>query len=286
MNIKLAKIGIIGHGFVGKATDSGFCNDVQKFIVDPKYKTSIQDLRSFDPKYVFVCVPTPMGDEGQQDSRIIEKVIDELTRFCPKALICIKSTVLPSILNKLQSINENIIYNPEFLREKYANEDFVNSEMIILGGNEKIAKKFSKLYLNHSSCKTKHHYFMSLSSASLVKYSINTFLATKVIYFNELHRLFEKLNTGDSWKFFTKVISQDSRVGTSHMDVPGHDGRFGFGGACFPKDSAALMKYAKNIEQDLSVLNAAVKKNNSIRRSYNDLDKREKDQNVSFDDSF
>ena len=172
--MKTKKIGIIGHGFVGKATDAGFCNDVEKFIVDPKYDTSIEDLQSFDPEYVFVCVPTPMGDEGEQDSKIIESVIKDLSIFCPNVLICIKSTVLPSILNNLSKINARIIYNPEFLREKYANEDFINSEMIILGGNKQIAIKFSKLYLNHSLCKTKNHFFMTLSSASLVKYSINT----------------------------------------------------------------------------------------------------------------
>ncbi len=278
------KLGIVGHGFVGKATDHGFNKRVIKFIVDPLLDTSIKDLGDFNPDLVFICVPTPMKSDGGQDSSIIESVFRELTEFCPKAVKVVKSTVLPSILQELKFIDPKVVYNPEFLREKHANEDFINSEMIIFGGDENYSKKVSKAYLMHSSCKSKEHIFTDLETSSLIKYSINTFLASKVIFFNELHNIFNKLNVSDSWESVINIISKDKRIGNSHMNVPGHDGKKGFGGACFPKDSIALIKFAKSLDVNLNSLISTVKINNGIRSEYKELDSRESEQNVSFDD--
>ena len=284
MSDKELKVGIIGHGFVGKATDWGFNVNTSKFIVDPKNGTNIDQLAEFNPELIFVCVPTPMGENGIQDSSIIEAVVQELSVKCPESIIVIKSTVLPSILEKLEKTNTKIIYNPEFLREKHANEDFMNSEMIIFGGDKDIATQVSKFYLDHSRCKTTQHIFLGISSASLVKYSINSFLATKVLFFNEIHDVFNKLKNNDDWKTFIETVSLDKRIGESHMNVPGHDGKKGFGGACFPKDTSALLKYAQDIGVDLDVLKIAINKNNKIRSQYTELGAREKEQNVSFDD--
>lgn len=281
---KLLKMAIVGHGFVGKATDWGFNRNVEKFIVDPLKNTKISDLEKFNPDIVFICVPTPMGEDGSQDSSIIENVMNELNVHCKESIKVVKSTVIPSILEKLHKLDVNLIYNPEFLREKHANLDFENSEMIIFGGKEKISKFVSDAYLNNSRCKTKKHIFLDLKSASLIKYAINSFLASKVIFFNELHSIYEGLNVKDDWESIISAISIDTRVGGSHMNVPGHDGRKGFGGACFPKDSLALIKYAENQNLDLSLLKNVVKKNNQIRSQYKELDARELEQNVSFDD--
>ena len=188
------------------------------------------------------------------------------------------------MLDELKKIDPKIVYNPEFLREKHANEDFVNSEMIIFGGDRNISTQVSNAYLRHSRCKTKEHIFTDLKTASFIKYSINTFLASKVIFFNELHSVYEKLDVKDTWESVVNIISKDLRIGNSHMNVPGHDGRKGFGGACFPKDSLALIKYADSIGMNLNSLISVVKINNKIRSEYKDLDLRESEQNISFDD--
>ena len=281
---KKLKLGIVGHGFVGKATDWGFNKRISKFIVDPLLKTSISDLQDFEPEIVFICVPTPMDDDGSQDSSIIENVIKELIIYCPNAIKVIKSTVLPSLLDELHNLDSKLIYNPEFLREKHANLDFVNSDMIIFGGDRNISTQVSNAYSRHSRCRTKEHIFTDLKTASFIKYSINTFLASKVIFFNELHSIYEKLEVKDSWESIVSVISKDSRIGDSHMNVPGHDGRRGFGGACFPKDTVALIKFAKSLDIDLDALISIVKINNKIRSEYSDLDSRESEQDISFDD--
>ena len=128
-----------------------------------------------------------MNDDGSQDSSIIENVVKDLALYCPNAIKVVKSTVLPSLLSELHKLDSKLIYNPEFLREKHANLDFVNSDMIIFGGDRNISTQVSNAYLNHSRCKTKEHIFTDLETASFIKYSINTFLASKVLFFNELH---------------------------------------------------------------------------------------------------
>ena len=136
MKKKKIKIGIIGYGFVGKATANGFNKDVEKAIIDPKKKTTVSDLKNFNPDICFICVPTPMSKEGSIDSSIVESVVKEIKLNCPKTLIVIKSTVIPKVLAELEEINKNIIYNPEFLREKHADYDFKNSPMLIFGGKK------------------------------------------------------------------------------------------------------------------------------------------------------
>ena len=281
---KKLKLAIIGYGFVGKATDQGFNKRVTKYIVDPLLNTSIEELKDFKPEIVFICVPTPMNDDGSQDASIISSVTNDLSKYCPKAIKVVKSTVLPSILDELRVLDANLIYNPEFLREKHANYDFIKSDMIIFGGDRNVSTEVSKAYLRHSRCETKEHIFTDLKTASLIKYAINTFLASKVIFFNELNSIFNKLETSDDWDTVINIISRDKRIGDSHMQVPGHDGRKGFGGACFPKDSLALIKFAKSLGVELNSLISTVRINNKIRSEYSELDSRESEQNVSFDD--
>jgi len=276
------KIGIIGYGFVGKALDNALHESVDVIKVDPKLNSTIEDLKEFSPYATFVCLPTPMKDDGSQDISTVEEVFLKIKELNIPGLIILKSTVHPGNITKLEKILYDFVYNPEFLREKHANLDFVNSDMIIFGGDRNISTKVSDAYLRHSRCKTKEHIFTDLKTASLIKYAINTFLASKVIFFNELNLLYEKLDVKDSWESIINIISKDKRIGESHMNVPGHDGKKGFGGACFPKDSLALAKYANEIGADLSILKEVILKNNKIRIEYKDLDQRELEQNVSF----
>lgn len=281
--VQKIKVGIVGHGFVGKATDYAFSKNVEKFIVDPIYETSISDLAKFDPEFVFICVPTPMGSKGTLDSSIVEEVISEIEDTSINATVIIKSTILPDILSKLLIGKKNYLYNPEFLREKFANEDFINAEMIIIGGDKLASEKLAKLYKENSLCVNDDYIFTDAASASLIKYSINTFLATKVLFFNQINNIFSHIDSGLNWESFINILKRDQRIGSSHMDVPGHDGKLGFGGACFPKDTAALLNYTKKHGINFSILEEVIRSNNEIRSKYGKIDEREKDQNISFE---
>ena len=276
------KIGIVGYGFVGKAVDYGFKRNIEKIIIDPKLDTSISNLKSHNPEFIFICVPTPMNLDGDQDSSIIEKVLAEINKDYSESVVIVKSTVLPSIIEKLSKSHKHFVYNPEFLREKTANEDFVNASSLILGGEPDDLKRVAELYNNHSDCKIVEVHETDVISASLVKYSINTFLASKVIFFNQLYDIYKALTPDIKWDEFITMINSDKRIGESHMDVPGHDGRLGFGGACFPKDTAALLSLSKDIDKEFSLLKEVIRINNKIRMQYNELDEREKEQGVNY----
>jgi len=276
------KIGIVGYGFVGKAVDYGFKRNIEKIIIDPKLDTSISNLKSHNPEFIFICVPTPMNSDGDQDSSIIEKVLAEINKDYSESVVIVKSTVLPSIIEKLSKSHKHFVYNPEFLREKTANEDFVNASSLILGGEPDDLKRVAELYNNHSDCKIVEVHETDVISASLVKYSINTFLASKVIFFNQLYDIYQALTPDIKWDEFITMINSDKRIGESHMDVPGHDGRLGFGGACFPKDTTALLSLSKDIGKEFSLLKEVIRINNNIRMQYNELDDREKEQGVNY----
>jgi len=276
------KIGIIGFGFVGKALHNGLKKDVNSIEIDPKLNTNIEDLKNHKPDIVFICLPTPMNDDGSQNIDIVNNVISEINKFDSNLLIVLKSTILPIYVEEISKICKNLVINPEFLRENYAEEDFINSEIIIFGGEEENCNKLSYFYTNHTNCICKEHIITDDKSASLIKYTINSFLALKVIFFNEMKSVFKNLNTETKWPDFINALSKDKRMGSSHMSVPGPDGRFGFGGPCFPKDVSALVEYSKEIGHELSLLKKANAINNSIRAEYNELSAREREQNVKY----
>lgn len=277
------RLGIVGHGFVGKAVDFGFCRNVEKLIVDPLLGTKVSDLLQHDPKIVFIAVPTPSHDDGSIDSTVLERVFREVNSTCPRATLVVKSTCTPDIIDRLTAIG-SFVYNPEFLTEAHANHDFVNPSSLILGASGKNNDQLEEVkyaYEEHSSCKKCPVILTSAKNAAFIKYATNTFLATKVVFFNELKKLYDASGE-NNWAMMTGALTYDTRMGWSHMLVPGPDGRKGFGGACFPKDTEALLRYAETLGVDLTVLNTAVDTNKEIRREYDEPLEREKAQNIKF----
>ena len=276
------KIGIVGHGFVGKAVDYGFPDNMcRKTIIDPKYGNSVADLKGQD--FTFVCVPTPMGDSGKIDSSIIKTVVSDIKRYTGGVII-IKSTVTPDIILELFAGPKlGMVYNPEFLTEKSANEDFVNPTMHVFGGNPAATDMVEHLYKFYSLCKPCPTYHMSAVDASFVKYGINSFLAAKVLWFNQFYDVVNGYDAN-----FGKIIgaiTADNRIGRSHTTVPGFDGKRGFGGACFPKDTSALAHFADGVGVDMTVLKEVIRANNEYRKEY-EKDAREIEQNVKFSNTF
>lgn len=268
------KILIIGHGFVGKAVEYGFAA-VDKYIVDPKYGNSLDNIALSDYAYTFVCVPTPMSDSGAIDYSILDSVMSQLNnKYRPvNHKIIIKSTVTPDILKLYE--DRGVVYNPEFLREKTAFEDFVNPDFHVFGGCAYDTAVVQDLYEQHSSCKKCPTFHVTYAEASLIKYAINSFLATKVTFFNQL---FDVANeAGANYNAIIKVLEQEPRIGKTHLRVPGFDNKRGFGGSCFPKDVNALVNYSDK----LTLLEQVVHINNTYRSVY-ELDEREKIQNITF----
>lgn len=272
------KISIVGHGFVGKAVEYGFdngWNDIQ--IIDPKYGNSVEDIETFKPNLTFVCGPTPMGENRRIDDSIIRDICDKLHNI-PSGVVVVKSTIIPNVIREICR-TPRFVYNPEFLTERNAYDEFVNPTFHIFGGDIEYTRLVDKYYKYHSNCNPAPSHYMTLEEASLVKYSINSFLASKVVWFNELRDLADTV--GARYNVISSVISSDPRVGKSHTKVPGFDKKRGYGGSCFPKDTTALLRYSEDMGSPMKVLRSVVDKNDEYRSQY-DLDDREKEQKVFF----
>jgi len=273
---KITKIAIIGYGFVGKAVEFGFRNSSNEIMIVDPYQghSNIDDMEDFGADFTFVCVPTPMGPDGSIDDTIINSVAKHLHQMASGTVI-IKSTVTPDIIENICAY-KRFVYNPEFLTERNAFDEFLNPEFHVLGGHPEFTKRVKNLYKFNSNCNPAPVHYMTASEASFVKYGINSFLAMKVVWFNQWKDMVD--NTGDRYNVISNTIGSDPRIGHSHMKVPGFDGKRGYGGSCFPKDTAAI----RNFCPDLSVLDAVIKANNEYRKNY-EKDSREIEQKVQYE---
>jgi UDPglucose 6-dehydrogenase len=255
------KIGIIGLGFVGSAVKNAYdLENIETLCVDPLkgYHTSINEVKLADA--IFVCVPSPQLPSGECDISILTSVMDSLKDY--KGVIISKVTAPPIVYKNLIDQYKNLVHAPEFLVAATAKEDYANGQFSIVGGNlEYTSKAMAVIKLGQT--KIQKEKLCSIEEASLTKYSINCFLATKVIFMNQLKQIAEK--SGVDYTSLSESIQLDTRLGSSHFKVPGPDGQYGFGGACFPKDTSALSYYAKLLNTDFSLLDKAININNEIR---------------------
>jgi UDPglucose 6-dehydrogenase len=262
-------LGIVGAGFVGSAVINAFdVNTVTQYIVDPvSSDTSMAELLMAGPDLIFVCVPTPSDASGAVDHRIVADVLRELHSANYTGVVVVKSTITPDCLQSMiADFALRIVYNPEFLTEANALNDFINPQMQILGGNWADCDVVERAYQNYSKVRQAPTFRTDVVSASLIKYTINSWLAIKVIFMNQIHQLHKQSGAASTWQQFTDMLRTDHRIGSSHMQVPGPDGKLGFGGHCFPKDTSAFLTYARQSGMPLDVLAAAVCTNKQIRK--------------------
>ena len=263
-------IGIIGQGFVGNAIYQKFKNyfDVHTYDLD-KSKSNDTKENVIHQQYLFLCLPTPMNTDGSCNVDIIERELENIDLIADNhevvKTVVIKSTISPGTTEKWNKKYEalNIVFNPEFLTEANAVEDFNNQNRIILGGPRPATTELRRLY---SKVFPKAHIIKTDSThAEMVKYLTNSLLATKVSFANEIYQVCEKLNID-----YDKVVEYatlDDRLGKSHWNVPGPDGDFGFGGHCLPKDLSALIYLAMNLDTETNVLNAVEETNDVVRKN-------------------
>jgi UDPglucose 6-dehydrogenase len=266
------KIAIIGQGFVGSAVREGMKDhfEVVCYDKDPEKFSNVRSIFEVIEltELTFLCVPTPMKRSGECDLSILMSALTDLSA-CAKYLnkenyiVIIKSTIPPGTTDNLNGIfsNLDIIFNPEFLTEANAVNDYKNQNRIIVGGERpgstRVKQIFSKAFPKIPIIKT------SSTIAEMIKYVTNTFLATKVSFANEMYQICQGLNID-----YDKVIEYaryDDRLGNSHWSVPGPDGDFGYGGHCFPKDIAALRYVAEDLAIDTTMLSSTIQKNAKVR---------------------
>ena len=270
------KVGVIGNGFVGEAISFAFSSATEVFVYDTNPSRSLNSIESVHTcDFVFICVPTPMFEDGSQDLSYVESVFEKATE---KPIYILKSTVLPGTTESLceQYPSFKIIFSPEFLTERTAKLDMLTQDRIILGGDLSLAEKAKSLF--NLRFKTKNIILTDSKTAELVKYMNNTFFATKVSIMNEFKILCDKI--GANWEDALTGFVSDGRIGDSHLNVPGHDGKLGYGGTCFPKDVNALLFFSRKNNIELNTIQGGWNTNLKVR-SEKDWEKKQ-GRSVSF----
>lgn len=245
-------IGIIGYGFVGKAVQKGF-SQTENIVSDPAYNSiTINDVCRADPDVIFVCLPTPSDDTNYS---ILKNALQEIKDCNYAGLTVVKSTILPHHLDGF-----DVILNPEFLSRATADNDFINPPFVLFGGTTEQCKQLHNIYEKYSIVDLKNVKYTDIKTASLAKYTFNSFYATKLIYMNAIYDITQKI--GVEFEELKDVLKMwPWMMGVSHLDVPGHEGR-GFSGPCLPKDTAALAK-----EYDIELLHKVLELNTIYRNN-------------------
>lgn len=236
---------IVGCGFVGETVAKSLEENGKQVVrIDPK----LNDNKICDypkAKGAIVCVPTPTVD-GKCDDSIIRTVLEELK----DTKVLLKCTVPPDML---ATYPDNVTYNPEFLRAKTAKEDWDKQKHFILGGSPQGCHYWRGVfsYLNV------FFFDVDRATASMIKYVHNTWLATKVAFF---HEIFSKLDKSYNHDKMIDILSLFENIGPSHMQAPNDEGKLGYGGHCFPKDTQAFLDYSNS-----EILERVIEVNNKLR---------------------
>ena len=264
-------IGIIGYGFVGKAVAQ--LKDVLKtYIYDPfnlDHKSLKSKINAYNADVVFINVPTDLSND-RLDIKILESCLKDYkeTNETKTSTLVIKSTVPVGTCEYLSNkFNiDNIVFNPEFLTQRTAMEDFVNQKEVYLGGPKEHTNKVLdayEIFFSYHNNYTQIFQTENYKEIELLKLARNTFYSVKVSYCNSLYNLCEKENI--DYSSFRKYFARANWVGHQHTYVPGPDKKFGYGGKCLPKDSTELLNFCKNNGIIFNMLEESIKFNKNQR---------------------
>ena len=249
MNIVIA-----GYGFVGQAHETALKDTFDVNIYDP-YK-GYTDFGT--PNGVIVCVSTPEHPNGACN---VNNVADVISKVDVNTPILIRSTISVEGWQAIRELypSHKLAFAPEFLRAASAVEDFLNTRHIYIGGDDiGFWHAVFRVAFDDPAFTTE---VAAVEELILAKYFRNSFLATKVAFFNQVYDLCSA--TGINYDVVKHLITEDARIGHSHTEVT--DVR-GFGGHCFPKDTAAVVHTADLVGVELSLIKEAIAYNHTIRK--------------------
>ena len=267
------KIGIIGNGFVGKATRQLECPAIETLAYDINPELcvppglTLEDMKVCD--IIFVSVPTPMNKDGSCYLNIVYTVLDNLKTVGYEGYIVMRSTVPVGTCDGL-----SCYFMPEFLTEKNFIYDFINNKNWIFGLLEqnmerdeefkRVITQLIQLAQDAGKVVYSRITFLTNKEAEMVKMFRNCYLSAKVSFCNEVFEFCQV--KGIDYDNVRQIACDDERIMLSHTAVPGHDGKRGFGGTCFPKDTSSLRYEMTKSGMVPILLNAIIERNETVDR--------------------
>ena len=250
------KIGIVGLGHVGTAMHNLF----KDAVIYDKYKNigSMNEINKCDA--AFVCVPTPMKDDGSCDTT----AVDEVLNWCECKVIILRSTVRVGYTREMtEKLHKKIVFQPEYYGETVAHPfaDLSDRTWLSFGGTQEAIDLAIDAYKTVINSNVRIYQAPS-DEVELAKYMENAFLATKVIFINEMYDICEKL--GLNYNQVREIWIADSRIGTSHTFI--YKDKRGYDGSCLPKDISELHTLEKENGLDDTLINAVIEKNKKYHK--------------------
>lgn len=269
------KIGFIGMGFVGGTTAKvlGDVHEIIPYDIDPKkgYQGNFPKLKN--AKAIFLSVPTPMMPSGEIDyspiRNSLEALVDITGRGELNPLVIVRSTAVSGTTDMLEKMYPfDFAFNPEFLKEKNAEEDMRNTDRVVIGANkrecgERVEMIYRPLFPNAN------YIHLSAKEAEMVKYMANGMLTLQIAAANEFYQICKAV--GINYDKVKNTVLLDDRIG-KNLNVPGWDGDLGFGKKCFPKDLNALIHLARENNYRPHFLEEAWRLNEKVRKNKDWLD--------------
>lgn len=250
------KIGIVGLGHVGTAMHNLF----KDAVIYDKYKNigSMNEINKCDA--AFVCVPTPMKEDGSCDTT----AVDEVLNWCECKVIILRSTVRVGYTREMtEKLHKMIVFQPEYYGETVAHPfaDLSERTWLSFGGTQEAIDLAIDAYKTVINSNVRIYQAPS-DEVELAKYMENAFLATKVIFINEMYDICEKL--GLNYNQVREIWTADPRIGTSHTFI--YKDKRGYDGSCLPKDISELHTLEKENDLDDTLINAVIEKNKKYHK--------------------
>lgn len=255
-DIDAHKISTLQSG-VSPLDESGITDALGRLLQSKTLSFSTEVLASVaNASIVFLCLPTPQGDDGRADLSYIENVARDIGSHLSSDAVVVNKSTVPvgtsvQVAKWLGREDVSVVSNPEFLRQGTALQDFLHPNRIVVGGDnatavEKVASLYSKIDAPILR--------MNAASGEALKYAANSFLATKLTFVNAIADICELVGAD----IFDVVggLGMDPRIGDQFLN-PGP----GWGGSCFPKDTRALVKIAEEQGYDFALLRGVIQTN-------------------------
>lgn len=231
------KIGIAGFGFVGQALYNSLRDKNEVKIYD-KYQKEYNDSNVLiDCDVIFSCLPT-VNKDGKQDISPYEELFKFLSLVPFDGIVVVKSTILYKNLVPFLEEGHKIVMNPEFLNQSTSFEDFQNQSYIVLGGRVDLCRQIEQVYAEEFYIRMSKVDYVTIEEACEFKYLRNMYSAYKVLFWNFVAESFESDHR--------KLAQMLENIPLGEMSNVAADGKFGFGGACLPKDLLAKHNNSKH----------------------------------------
>ena len=244
------KIGVIGVGNVGKANVKGFLSLGHTVLEhDIKYNTKIQDV--LNTEILFVCTP----------ENVVTSVVKELNLFGYKGVVAVRSTILPGTIdNLLEQTNLDICFVPEFLRQDYADKDFINCALLAIGTYNLAS---ARIVVRAFGNLPKSIEYMLPTEAEILKYYNNCYASMRIVFANMMYDIAKTYNA--DYDIIKNAYVKTGKTSGQYLNV--NENLRGYSGACLPKDTKALMELVEQLHLDYDLIKSVHNDNSKLPKN-------------------